>query len=375
MIAKFPNTSNALIGLRLAVLNGVLLASVGCQHSNQVETGGETHFLKTCSPRANDCGDNLSCVCGVCTISCDDDAACRLFPEATCVTPESAARCGEPQPVRHCDAECQSDEDCAMVSPFHVCMDGACRTESPTPVPTPSAPSQVDAATAQSSEPTPDAAPGDTSDTTSPNNCVQSEFNPNDLLLIGDSFFAATHLATGFLEGLARDAGILAEGERYRDGSRMVANMLASGGIREQYFTALDDGVVRVVIMNGGGADAFVSTCGAPYESCPDLLDAVTAAEMLLAEMAENGVTDVVYAFYPDSTNDDVRGRVDFLRPNIQSVCANAPLACHWLDLRETFAGFMDTYIAADGSLPTTEGSEASANAIWGVMQDNCIAQ
>lgn len=375
------------VRLRRALLCAALVTSglgVSCQASNGVETGGETHFLKSCSPVENDCGGGgLSCVCGVCTVRCDDDAACAMFPEATCVEPDAEQRCGEPKPVRRCDTTCRSDDDCAAVSPFHVCTNGECRTESPTPIVEPSAPSAAsatsDAGQVSSSAPA-DAAATESSavpqpDAAQPNSCVQSDVNPNDLLLIGDSFFAATHQVTAYLEGLARGAGVLAEGERYRDGSRMVVNGLAGGGIEQQYLTALDDGPVQVVIMNGGGADAFISTCEVLDDTCTELLDAVSAAEALLAQMAANGVTNVVYAFYPDSENDDVRGRVDFLRPRIESVCANAPLTCHWLDLRVTFEGFMDTYIAADGSLPTSAGSEATAKAIWAVMRDHCIAQ
>lgn len=378
----------------LLVMFGTL-ALGGCQASDRIETGGETHFLKSCSPLEDDCGGGLSCVCGICTVTCDNDAVCSQFPGATCVN-ESTGRCGQPEPAKHCDAECRRDADCGGVSPFHVCVDGTCRTEAPAPVvPPPVDPteSQPDAAAEPASSSVSETAtddstvidttssspttsePSESSDAPPPNNCGQSGMNPNNLLLIGDSFFAATHQTTAYLEGFARAAGVLAEGERYRDGSRMVGNSLAGGGIREQYLTALDDGPVQVVLMNGGGADAFMAPCDAPYDACAELLDAVAAAEALFAEMATNGVTDVVYAFYPDSELDEVRARVDFLRPQLESVCANATLACRWVDLRQTFDGFMDTYIAPDGSLPTAAGSQATARAIWAVMQEHCIAQ
>src|SRR5690606_20419859 len=91
----------------------------GCEASNRIETGGETHFLKSCSPVEDDCGGGLSCVCGICTVTCDDDAMCSQFPGATCVA-ESAGRCGQPEPAGRCDAECRRDADCRDVSPFHV---------------------------------------------------------------------------------------------------------------------------------------------------------------------------------------------------------------------------------------------------------------
>lgn len=383
--AKFKTAVSRLHLSTLVAMLGLGATTLGCQARNQIETGGETHFLKSCSSSESDCGDGLSCVCGVCTVSCEDDQACASFPNATCVSPQSANQCGRSESVAHCDAVCRDDDDCAAVSPFHVCSDGACRTEAPAPIPTPSASSSGatgDAAT----EPNTGGDAGSMSDPTTaqettqgavtqPSGCEHSEMSPNDVLLIGDSFFAQSHQITAYLEALARSAGVLEEGERYRDGSRTVANALLGGGIGQQYLTALDDGPVRVVIMNGGGADALLTMCEAPYEDCTSLTDVAPAAESLLAEMAANGVEDVVYAFYPESRDPVATERVDFLRPRLESVCQNAPLDCHWLDLRLTFDNFMDEYIGPDGLFPTAAGSEASAAAIWQVMQDNCIAQ
>lgn len=359
-------------GLKVALatlqLTGLFFLA-SCGSETRISTGGETHFLKSCSPEDNSCGGALECVCGVCTRLCDDEAACSELPGAACTTVTTEARCGA-KPTAHCDSECRRDSDCAGVSPFHVCNDGVCRTESPPGPPAPEAPDA--SAPIPTSEPSFDAAP-DPSTTVDPT-CVRGEVNPNEVLLIGDSFFATTHQVTAYLEEFARSSGALLEGERYRDESRVVANALAGGGIEEQYRSAFEDSPVRVVIMNGGGADAFVSTCD-PAEDCSELLDAVTAAETLLARMDEDGVTHVVYAFYPHSNDESLRNRVDYLRPYLQTVCEQAPVPCHWLDLRDTFVDHMDEYIAMDGSMPTAAGAEASARAIWDVMQSACIAQ
>jgi hypothetical protein len=66
---------------------------------------------------------------------------------------------------------------------------------------------------------------------------------------------------------------------------------------------------------------------------------------------------------------------IDVLRPLIQASCAASPVTCHWLDLRPTFAGHYADYILPDGINPTQAGSEASAAAIWSLMQQRCIAQ
>jgi hypothetical protein len=163
----------------------------------------------------------------------------------------------------------------------------------------------------------------------------------------------------------------------YRDYSRLMDNALAfmGNGIAGQYSNAKDEGDVRVAIMNGGGADALLGTCATVDAQCPLIVAAAAAAEALLAQMASDGVSDVVYVFYPDALGDIVRAKVDLLRPLVRDVCDNAPTRCHWVDLRPVFDGHYDEFIGADGLNPTAAGSQAAAAAIWSVMQQNCIAQ
>ena len=59
----------------------------------------------------------------------------------------------------------------------------------------------------------------------------------------------------------------------------------------------------------------------------------------------------------------------------MQKACEESAVPCHWLDLRTVFAGHYGEYLAADGLDPTTGGSQASATAIWEIMQRYCIAQ
>lgn len=360
---------------RFLLTLGLIAYLFGCQAStNAIETGGETHFLKSCSPEDNTCGSSFECVCGVCTRLCDTDLSCSNLPGASCVSP-GEPRCGADTAPR-CDVECRRDDDCAAVSPFHVCDDGRCRTQSPKPIPrdetTDVTSSDVATSEPSSSAPVtssaaPDAGPTDA--------CERGLVAPNEVLIIGDSFFALTHQVTAYLEEAARQSGVLGAGERYRDNSRVVNNTLISDGILNQYLTARDDAEVRVVIMNGGGADAVLAACETIDASCPILASAVSSAEDTLAAMAENGVVSVVYAFYPEARDDALRAKVDVLRPLIEQRCATAPVDCHWLDLRTTFDGNYDAYLGDDGMLPSSAGAEASARAIWQLMQERCIAQ
>jgi len=177
---------------------------------------------------------------------------------------------------------------------------------------------------------------------------------------------------------LAQKAGSLAANAPYRDNSSLTGNALALAvpTIADQYANGQTDSPVKVVIMDGGGADALAGTCDSPpTANCQILLDAVAAAQQLLSRMAQDGVQHVVYFFYPDPVDASLQAKMDLLRPLVQGACESSPVPCHWLDLRPTFAGHYADYVLADGMNPTDAGSAATAAAIWTTMQQNCIAQ
>jgi hypothetical protein len=325
-----------------ALLLAAALVAFSCGNATTDPTGGETHFLTSCDASSDSCGSELSCLCGVCTLPCSARTACQALPAGECVLPPAGAACAAATAPGVCEVQCVADADCAVVSSLHHCERGACRAGSP-------------------------------ADTT----CAQGEVTANQVLLIGDSFLASSHQITAYLEGLARSAGTLSAGERYRDASTLTANSLAlpGNGVAEQYRAAVADAEVKVVIMNGGGADVLLGACETADASCPALADAAAAAEALFVEMADNGVEHIVYAFYPDPLDAIVRAKMDALRPLIQSACQRSPAPCHWLDLRDVFAGHYDQYLQSDGLNPSDEGSQASAAAIWTTMRAECVAQ
>ena len=324
-------TNDSLRRLLTASL-AIALVALCCQERSET-SGGETHFLTHCD-ESESCGAELSCLSDVCTLPCDDDAACRAFPGAECV---SASQSGSPN---YCDLRCSVDADCSTLSSIHRCNAGVCRA---------------------GADETPE--------------CPAGELEANQVLLLGDTFFATTHQITAFLEDLARSAGALSAGDRYRDNSSLLANGLANGGLADQYAAGISEADVRLVIMNGGGADVLLGSCETPATDCPDLTAAAAAAGELLDSMAADGVLDVVYVFYPDPLDATVRDKMDALRPLIQDACDSSPTRCHWLDLRTAFAGNYDEYIQPDGLNPTSAGSQATARAIWETLRLNCIAQ
>lgn len=341
---------------RLTLLLVALTLAFSCKPESGEPTGGETHFLTRCEPGANTCGDQLTCLCGVCTRPCAERAACQTLPAAQCVPAGSGCAMGRAGAPGVCEVSCVADADCLVISASHRCQAGVCRA------------GVLASGGAGGSGGSTDGGSGGCDSGTAP---------ANQVLVIGDSFFATTHQITAYLEGLARDAGALSIGERYRDRSNLTSNALALGGngIADQYAGGVSEAEVKVVIMDGGGADVLLGSCDSANASCAVITAAASAARALFERMAADGVQQVVYAFYPDPGDANVKAKVDTLRPVIQSACDSSPVPCHWLDLRTVFAGHYAEYIDVDQLNPTDAGARATAQAIWGAMQQNCIAQ
>ena len=200
------------------------------------------------------------------------------------------------------------------------------------------------------------------------------------MLVIGDSFFALSGAITNDLEVHARAAGALGSNENYRENA--VSGTRLAGGfsptIPEQYANGRQAGSVKVVIMDGGGNDMLQGSCSnPPNSSCADIQNAVNAANSLMNQMAADGVESVIYAFYPDPVgNSTLQARLDVLRPLMQQVSGNSPVPTSlFLDLRSVWQGHYSEYALSDGIHPTAAGSQATADAIWNLMQQNCIAQ
>ncbi|HXS18461.1 MAG TPA: SGNH/GDSL hydrolase family protein, partial [Polyangiaceae bacterium] len=323
---------------------------LGCESQGiDPATGGETHFLRMCDPQNAPCPEPLSCLCGVCTLPCAAQSACDEIPEAQCLS-TAALHCEAAAPSKMCEVACASNDECLVVSADHQCVDGRCRQGS--------------------SDVTSDGLGGASGDTTSTDpSCSGLEATANEVLIIGDSFFATTHQITAYLENQARDAGVLDVGERYRDQSRLTMNALALNGegIRAQYETASAETPARLVIMNGGGADILLGSCEPLDEGCPLIANAATALSELLLDMADDGVEAVIFLGYPLPQAPQPAGvgeRLEILRPLLEGACQDAPVPCTWVDLRPIFADHYDEYIQSDGLNPTAVGAEHSAQAL-----------
>jgi hypothetical protein len=120
--------------------------------------------------------------------------------------------------------------------------------------------------------------------------CVKGQTKGNQVAVIGESFIAATHGITQQIEKQAKANGSLAEGERYIDNS-VSGTTLANDQIPSQYRKAAENGMIKYVLMDGGGNDCLLRGDGD---------GALAAAESLFETMAEDNVEKVLYFFYPD---------------------------------------------------------------------------
>lgn len=352
--ARDRRVSQRVLRLAAHVLAASSCMLPGCHQSRETSTDGETHFLRACS---EECGSELACICGVCTLPCGERQECQaLSASAECVPiidRSAAAACPNSPSAAICDLLCTTDDNCVHLSPSYRCLTGFCRT-------------------------TTDMAIGDAStllDSPDGASCKSGPFASSEVLVLGDSFLAQRHQVTAHLEEMAIAAGSLTAGEHFRDNSSNTDNTLASGelSIANQYAKGKAEDPVKVVIMDGGIADLALGRCDtSPKPDCPVITDLVADARELLSQMAQDGVGNVIWFFYPDPPDTTLRDKVDVSRPLLADVCKNSVTPCHWLDLRPMFDGHYSEYTEPVG-YPTDAGAKATAAAIWATMQQSCI--
>jgi hypothetical protein len=255
--------------------------------------------------------------------------------------------CGDTQAESICDVPCTTDRDCGPVASGLQCSSGFCR-----------------AAT--------DLGPSDVGGV-----CAEGQVTGDEVVVLGDVFLAQDNAIITELEALARSAGALGSADHYRNYTSNMQNSLSMSGtlLVDRYSEALNEGPVKVVVMNGGGSDLLVRTCDpAPSADCPLMVEVVAGANQVLSQMAADGVEDVVWFYYPDPMDPELLAELDVLRPLLEEACSNASLPCHWVDLRPAFDGHYAEYMRTD-FVPTAAGAKAAAAALWSTMTTECIAQ
>lgn len=335
-------------GLRLLSSFAVLvLWIVSCGQTSSPQSGSETHFLMGCTEAS--CGDDMQCICGVCSMPCVQRADCSLLSSAVDCTPlgprVAQGRCDSTQIGAMCDAACLKDDDCSALGHGSRCDSGYCR------------------------EPGPVLEPASQS-------CAPSNIAATDVLVLGDVLIELSSYVDE-LEQHMIAAGSLIDGAHYRNNAQAASSLLATGALSfdAQYTSARADGVPRVVIMDGGATDVLNDDCaGMLTPDCPAARDAVRGAEELFERFAGDGVEQLLYFFYGDPVDSpSLKDGIDLLRPLLRNACGRSPVPCHWLDLRPVFAEHPE-YVGLDGLVFTDAGAAAAAQSTFELMQARCIA-
>jgi hypothetical protein len=221
--------------------------------------------------------------------------------------------------------------------------------------------------------------------------CQTGTIAPSQVVMIGDSYLALSGDVKEVLTAQALEAGALDEGESYRN-YYVSGTQLGGAGVNaipRQYEKAkAADPDIKLLIMTGGGNDVLIGnrsclqTSPPENTSCLDTIQAsLDAAQLLFEQAAADGVTDIIYFFYPHLpeggilTGPAVNTTTDYAYPEVKAGCDDFEgLRCHFIDTRPAFEGHAD-YIGPDGIHPTLGGSTAIADLIWGVMVEECLAQ
>ena len=226
--------------------------------------------------------------------------------------------------------------------------------------------------------------------------------DPNQLIMYGDSY---VNWITHTFPADMNTAASLTIADFAIGGTSMGSGGI--GLIPPQFDTALQTHpIIQAVIMDGGGNDVLVpdttmfpngAECkanGAQSPSIPDCQNivqtALDAGNKLFLHMADSGVKDAMFFFYPKVPTGtwlaaDPNGMLAYALPKIKAECDGAydtsvkansakPIRCHFIDMVPVFDGHPE-YFATNDLHPNPTGSKAMAAAVWSKMTQDCVAQ
>jgi hypothetical protein len=196
--------------------------------------------------------------------------------------------------------------------------------------------------------------------------CSAAKVTADEVLWIGDSWILVTGSEHTRVRDLARAAGAIGPNDDYVIGAAAASTLAA---IANQY-AAREAGAtkVKVVIMDGGTWDTILAN-----GSDASVNSVVATFDQFLTQVANDGtVQHIVYIMLPAIPL--IPGAAA-LSPLLRQSCGASTVPCHFLDLQPIWSAHPEYTDTNLGFLPTEDGSKAVADAIWGVMQQYCIAQ
>jgi hypothetical protein len=193
----------------------------------------------------------------------------------------------------------------------------------------------------------------------------------NEVVWIGDSWvLIPANRQSARVQELARREGAIGASDVYFIGAAPATTM---ADIANQYAARQAGSTkVKVLIMDGGTWDTI--TAANSGGSVPSAVSgAVSAFGELLAQVASDGtVQHIIYFLVPELAG--IPG-VATLRPLLQDACRLSTVPCRFLDLQPIWIGHPEYTAPGAIPVPTDPGAVAIGDAIWAIMQEDCIAQ
>jgi lysophospholipase L1-like esterase len=215
-----------------------------------------------------------------------------------------------------------------------------------------------------------------------------------EVWFIGDSysnyFVAHSPLATLVGDRAKKDMALKST-DSYRDlavaGTTLAAPPAA---IQGQWNDNKSMKPIKVVVMTGGGNDVLINNPQCRPEGsekqaeCMMVVQAsLDVAKEMFASMKTEGVTDVIYFWYPHIPGGALTGGEtgtsisDYTYPMLEAVAKAATTDTFHVFMVPTVAIFEGhpEYFFSDGLHANDTGEGKIADAVWSVMKDNCIGQ
>ncbi len=192
-------------------------------------------------------------------------------------------------------------------------------------------------------------------------------FNANDVVINGESFFAASNIRDE-LNRLARADGVIGPTESFRQ-------VAVSGALIAQILGYYRNATPKptYVISDGGGND-LMGNCPGNVATCPTVANTFATVKAYFDTMAVHGTKKVLWMRYPDPQGSQwatLKANQDLFNPLVKTLCDTISVPrCVWVDLRPVWEGHYAAY-TNDGIHATNAGGTATAEAFWKVIVDS----
>jgi hypothetical protein len=196
--------------------------------------------------------------------------------------------------------------------------------------------------------------------------CATVPVNADEVLWIGDSWILVTGSQHTRVRDLARAAGAIGPNDDYV--LRAVAASPLAAVVNQYATQEAGTTKVKVVIMDGGTWDTILAN-----GSDASVNSVVATFGQFLTLLANDGTVQHLIYFLPPAL--PLIPGAAALSPLIARACGASTVPCHFLDLQQIWSVHPEYTDSNLGFLPTEDGSQAVADAIWALMQQNCIAQ